>query len=129
MEADAEEPAAEEAPEGEAEANDEEEGGYDDQWPGYEGAEPEWEQPETALVVPQAEAAPAVDAGLAYPPPRGHWDASPVSRETALSYALNAQYWAGYWMGVARYAPADEETPQSQPPAKKQKQGASTLRR
>lgn len=110
IEADAEPQAEEGAGE---EAEDE---GYDEQpWPGYEGTDQEWEQPETAVAAPQADA-PSADAGLAYPPPRGHWDASPVSRETALGYALNAQYWAGYWMGVARYAPAEEE-----PAAKKQK--------
>ncbi|EJT50158.1 hypothetical protein A1Q1_00625 [Trichosporon asahii var. asahii CBS 2479] len=115
IEADDEEPvvAADDDEEGE------DEGGYDEQeWPGYEGAEQEWEAPESAVTAPQTEA-PSADAGLAYPPPRGHWDASPVSRETALGYALNAQYWAGYWMGVARYAPA--EGAEGEPAAKKQK--------
>lgn len=93
----------------------------EDQWPGYEGAEQEWEEPEPSAL----EAAPTADAGLAYPPPRGHWDNSAVTRETALGYALNAQYWAGYWMGVARYAPADDsDSAARQPPAKKAKRSA-----
>lgn len=106
---------------------EEEEEGAEELWPGYEGAEQEWEEPEHAV----QNTAPA-DAGLAYPPPRGHWDSSPVDRETALGYALNAQYWAGYWMGVAKYAPADgsaeDQAPAAHnPPAKKRK--ATTLRR
>lgn len=105
--------------EGEGAEEEGDAGGYDEEeWPGYEGGEQEWEQPDTTAngAVPQAE--PPADAGLAYPPPRGHWDSAPVSRETALGYALNAQYWAGYWMGVARYAPAEEA---QEPPTKKQK--------
>lgn len=30
-----------------------------------------------------------------------------ISRHHALSYAMNAQYWAGYWMGFARASPQE----------------------
>ncbi|KAK4687676.1 hypothetical protein P7C73_g2445, partial [Tremellales sp. Uapishka_1] len=48
-----------------------------------------------------------------YPTPSSSWAGAAASRDDALTYALNAQYWAGYWMGVAKTV----STINTQPPA------------
>ncbi|ODO05839.1 hypothetical protein I350_04900 [Cryptococcus amylolentus CBS 6273] len=55
----------------------------------WEGDGQEWEG-EAAQGAPQA------------PPAYGVQSADGVSREEALGHAMTAQYWAGYWMGVAQ---------------------------
>ncbi|OCF42123.1 hypothetical protein I317_04094 [Kwoniella heveanensis CBS 569] len=47
--------------------------------------------------------------------------AAGVGREEALSYAMTAQYWAGYWMGVAQGGSAHRAQGQSR--AQEQRQG------
>ncbi|KAL1408843.1 hypothetical protein Q8F55_005657 [Vanrija albida] len=87
--------------EGEDEGGDEgEEGGYE-QWQGYDG-EGDWP-------VHEFEGDPDADpdAGYVFPPPAGAWaSGGATGRDEAIGYALHAQYWAGYWMGVARASEA-----------------------
>ncbi|TXT10634.1 hypothetical protein VHUM_02139 [Vanrija humicola] len=73
-----------------AEGADDDEDGYDVQWQGYDG-DGDWD----------GEYAEQDDAYI-FPPPQGAWGAAATSRDEAIGYALHAQYWAGYWMGVAR---------------------------
>ncbi|KAL7420826.1 hypothetical protein Q5752_004779 [Cryptotrichosporon argae] len=38
-----------------------------------------------------------------FPPPQAAWPVpAQVEEDEALGYAMNAQYWAGYWMGLVR---------------------------
>jgi hypothetical protein len=42
------------------------------------------------------------EGGYVFPAPSGEWpSAGSVSHDEAVGFALHAQYWAGYWMGVA----------------------------
>lgn len=57
----------------------------------------------------------ADEVGQVFPTPAGQWpgargSGSGVDRDEAIGYALHAQYWAGYWMGIAHAsgAGADE---------------------
>ncbi|WOO82380.1 uncharacterized protein LOC62_04G005870 [Vanrija pseudolonga] len=84
-------PAGPEDGEGEGEGEEDEDEGYG-QWQGYDGEGDEWGAPEYA----------DQDDAYVFPPPQGAWGAAAGSRDEAIGYALHAQYWAGYWMGVAR---------------------------
>ncbi|CAK9784643.1 hypothetical protein CC85DRAFT_325940 [Cutaneotrichosporon oleaginosum] len=72
----------------EAEGEEEEDGDEDydedrDEWQGYDGHG-------------------ADEVGQVFPAPAGQWPSgSSVGRDEAIGYALHAQYWAGYWMGIA----------------------------
>lgn len=73
--------------EGEGEGNEEEEG-----WQGYDGLGAEQHSD-------------AGQRGTVFPPPSGEWPGGTgVGRDEAVGYALHAQYWAGYWMGIAHGA-------------------------
>lgn len=72
----------------EAGEGDEVEGEEEEGWQGYDGYGDAVEE-----------------AGHVFPPPSGEWPgAASVGRDEAIGYALHAQYWAGYWMGVAHGA-------------------------
>ncbi|GMK54134.1 hypothetical protein CspeluHIS016_0107200 [Cutaneotrichosporon spelunceum] len=44
----------------------------------------------------------ADEAGHVFPAPAGQWPSgTAVGRDEAIGYALHAQYWAGFWMGIA----------------------------
>ncbi|BEJ16946.1 hypothetical protein CspHIS471_0603470 [Cutaneotrichosporon sp. HIS471] len=69
--------------ENEEEIEDDDEGNGDE-WQGYDGY------------------GEADDAGHVFPAPARQWPGgNPVGRDEAIGYALHAQYWAGYWMGIA----------------------------
>lgn len=93
-------------PEDDEGEGDEDEEGYD-QWQGYDGEGDEWGAPEYS----------EQDDAYVFPPPQGAWGAAAGSRDEAIGYALHAQYWAGYWMGVARASGAGPGPSQQQRPA------------
>jgi hypothetical protein len=86
------------AEEGEGEEEEEEAG--EEEWQGYDG---EYEH---------GAEADAEEVGQVFPAPAGQWPGGgSVGRDEAIGYALHAQYWAGYWMGIAAASgPASSET-------------------
>nr|XP_031858063.1 uncharacterized protein CI109_006505 [Kwoniella shandongensis]KAA5525135.1 hypothetical protein CI109_006505 [Kwoniella shandongensis] len=78
---------------------DEEDEDEDDGWDIEDYTYPQGEQTSTANA---SGAAAAVGAGSGVGPSLSVQPSSNVSRDDALGYAMTAQYWAGYWMGIAQ---------------------------
>ncbi|XAO27143.1 hypothetical protein I312_105985 [Cryptococcus bacillisporus CA1280] len=94
-------------------AEDAEWGDVEENWDEEDEEEGDWETedytyPRQAGPV-QPQPAPAAPAYGVYP-------AADISRDEALGHAMTAQYWAGYWMGIAQTKEVEEKKRRRKPP-------------